>query len=59
MNAFLGVPFLEHVDEIPDAFEFEIVPPIHPWRPYELHITRGIVCRKAQWECAVSNRETA
>jgi homopolymeric O-antigen transport system ATP-binding protein len=59
MNAFLGVPYLEHVDEIPDAFEFQIVPPEHPWRPYELHITRGIVCRKAQWSCAVADRHPA
>ena len=59
MNAFLGVPYLEHVDEIPDAFEFQIVPPEHPWRPYELHISRGIVCRKAQWSCAVSDRQPA
>ena len=51
LNAFLGVPYLEHVDEIPDAFEFEVTPPTHPWRPYELHITRQIVCRKARWLC--------
>jgi hypothetical protein len=58
LNAFLGVPYLEHVDEIPDAFEFQIVPPERPWRPYELHITRGIVCRKAQWG-VVSDRQPA
>jgi hypothetical protein len=51
MNAFVGVPYLEHVDEIPDAFEFEITPPDHPWRPYELQPTRPIVCRKAEWQC--------
>jgi hypothetical protein len=51
VNAFVGVPNLEHVDEVPDALEFEILPPTHPWRPYQLHITRGIVCRKAQWLC--------
>jgi lipopolysaccharide transport system ATP-binding protein len=50
LNAFLGVPYLEHVDEVPDAFEFEISPPESPWRPYALHITRQIVCRKATWE---------
>jgi ABC-type polysaccharide/polyol phosphate transport system ATPase subunit len=51
LNVFVGIPYLEHVDEIPDAFEFEISAPERPWRPYELHITRGIVCRKAQWAC--------
>jgi lipopolysaccharide transport system ATP-binding protein len=51
LNAFVGVPHLEHVDEIPDALEFDILPPAHPWRPYQLHITRGIMCRKAQWHC--------
>jgi len=59
LNAFLGIPYHEHVDEIPDAFEFEILPPVHPWRPYELHVSRGIVCRRAQWSCAVSDRQPA
>ena len=53
LNAFLGVPHLEHVDEIPDALEFEVLPPVHPWRPYELHSSRQIVCRKASWTCSV------
>jgi lipopolysaccharide transport system ATP-binding protein len=51
VNVFVGIPNLEHVDEIPDALEFEILPPTHPWRPYQLHLTRGIVCRKAAWLC--------
>jgi lipopolysaccharide transport system ATP-binding protein len=51
VNVFVGVPNLEHVDEIPDALEFEILPPAHPWRPYQLHVTRGMLCRKAQWRC--------
>ncbi len=51
VNAFVGVPYLEHVDEVPDAFEFDVTAPDYPWRPYELHITRQIVCRKASWEC--------
>ena len=59
LNVFVGIPYLEHVDEIPDAFEFEIVAPERPWRPYELHITRGMVCRKAQWGCVVSDPQTA
>jgi lipopolysaccharide transport system ATP-binding protein len=53
LNAFLGVPYLEHVDEIPDALEFEITAPEHPWRPYELHSGRQIVCRRADWRCVV------
>jgi lipopolysaccharide transport system ATP-binding protein len=59
LNVFVGIPFLEHVDEIPDALEFEIVAPVRPWRPYQLYITRGIVCRKAQWDCVVSDPQTA
>jgi len=59
LNAFVGIPYLEHVDEIADAFEFEIVAPERPWRPYELHVTRGMVCRKAHWDCVVSDPQTA
>jgi lipopolysaccharide transport system ATP-binding protein len=57
LNVFVGIPYLEHVDEIPDAFEFEIVAPERPWRPYGLHITRGLICRKAQWDCVASDRQ--
>ena len=53
MNVFLGVPGLEHVDEIPDAFEFEISPPERPWRPYAMSPASGPVCRLASWSCAV------
>ena len=59
LNIFVGIPFLEHVDEIPDAFEFEILAPERPWRPYQLSITRGIVCRKAHWGCVVPDPLTA
>src|SRR5205814_6662483 len=59
LNAFVGIPYLEHVDEIPDAFEFEIFAPKRPWRPYQLDITRGMVCRKARWGCVVSDPQTA
>jgi lipopolysaccharide transport system ATP-binding protein len=51
LNAFLGVPSIEHVDEIPDALEFEIGPPERPWRPYELSPASGAVCRTAAWDC--------
>ncbi|MDE3156910.1 MAG: ABC transporter ATP-binding protein [Acidobacteriota bacterium] len=53
MNVFVGIPYLEHVDELVDALEFEILPPEHPWRPYALHERRGIVCRRAPWRCEV------
>jgi lipopolysaccharide transport system ATP-binding protein len=47
--AFLGLPFLEHVDELHDCLEFEVTPPRHPWRPYPLHPSRGRTCRRATW----------
>ena len=56
LNVFVGIPNLEHVDEIPDALEFEILPPAHPWRPYQLHLTRGMLCRKAAWRCTDANK---
>ncbi|HKT81140.1 MAG TPA: ABC transporter ATP-binding protein [Vicinamibacterales bacterium] len=60
LNLFLGIPDHEHVDEVPDAFEFEVLPPVFPWRPYEMHLTRQIVCRKADWSCVVhANRGVA
>jgi hypothetical protein len=55
LHVFVGVPNLEHVDEVPDALELEILPPTRPWRPYELHATRGLVCRHAEWTCLVSD----
>ena len=47
--AFLGLPYLEHVDELHDCFEFEIISPRNPWRPYPLHPSRGRSCRHAAW----------
>ena len=41
LNAFVGIPYLEHVDEIPDALEFEMLPPEHPWRPVRAAHHRG------------------
>jgi lipopolysaccharide transport system ATP-binding protein len=49
INTFLGFPFKEHVDEVFDALVFDILPPVIPWRPYDLHAIRGNVCRKAEW----------
>ena len=52
VRAFLGVPHLQHVDEIDDAFEFEVTSPVYPWRPYELSPLRGRLCRRGEWRCA-------
>jgi lipopolysaccharide transport system ATP-binding protein len=59
VQVFLGVPNLEHVDEIPDALELEIEAPVRPWRPYELYATRGVVCRHADWGCEVTDMPVA
>ena len=53
LRVFLGIPHLQHVDEIEDAMQFEIMPPVHPWRPYELTSIRGHVCRRAEWTSGV------
>lgn len=49
LNLFLGVPYQQHVDEIRNAFAFEILPPHVPWRPYDLHTKWGHLCQKADW----------
>jgi lipopolysaccharide transport system ATP-binding protein len=49
LKVFVGIPFLQHVDEIDDALEFEIVPPRRPWRPYELYPAQGRTCRIGEW----------
>jgi lipopolysaccharide transport system ATP-binding protein len=54
LRVFLGIPHLQHVDEIDDAMEFEVMPPVHPWRPYELSPLRGHSCRRAEWTSAVA-----
>jgi lipopolysaccharide transport system ATP-binding protein len=59
LNVFLGWPYLEHVDEIPEALEFEVVPPITPWRPYPLHPMRGHVCKSASWSCLRTGNHAA
>ncbi|MGI8960841.1 MAG: ABC transporter ATP-binding protein [Bryobacteraceae bacterium] len=50
VRAFLGIPHLQHVDDIPDALTFKVLPPVHPWRPYDLAAVRGNMCRLARWE---------
>ena len=58
LRIFLGIPFLQHVDDIDNALSFEISAPEIPWRPYELHPSRGIVCVKADWECEADPSST-
>ena len=57
LKLFLGIPFLQHVDDIDNALAFEILPPEMPWRPYELHPSGGDVCVKAEWDSSVSQPE--
>jgi homopolymeric O-antigen transport system ATP-binding protein len=57
VNAFVGFPHLEHVDEIPDALEFEVMAPLHPWRPYQMLQARGPVVRQAQWLIEKNERQ--
>jgi hypothetical protein len=59
INVFLGIPFLQHVDEISEALAFDVLPPVEPWRPYELHQSRGLLCRKAEWSCSDVMSRTA
>jgi lipopolysaccharide transport system ATP-binding protein len=49
MDLFLGIPFLQHVDEVSEAMWFEILPPRKSWRPYEFHPIRGNMCHPAVW----------
>jgi lipopolysaccharide transport system ATP-binding protein len=51
INIFLGIPWVQHVDEIASALTFEILPPEYPWRPYEMLPNHGLLCRKAEWSC--------
>jgi lipopolysaccharide transport system ATP-binding protein len=53
LRVFLGIPHLQHVDEIDDVLEFEVMPPVYPWRPYELTPLRGHMCRRAEWTTGV------
>jgi lipopolysaccharide transport system ATP-binding protein len=59
VRAFLGIPFLQHVDEIDDALEFEIQPPRMPWRPYELNPIRGHVVLRGEWHTLARQAATA
>ncbi|MGE3278145.1 MAG: ABC transporter ATP-binding protein [Vicinamibacterales bacterium] len=52
LSLFLGIPNLLISDEVIDGFEFEILPPVHPWRPLELTRAKGVVCRRGAWTLA-------
>ncbi len=49
VNTFLGMINVQQADEIHDAFEFEVLPPGEPWRPYEITSAHGVMCRRAEW----------
>jgi len=49
LSLFLGVPNFVISDEVIDGFEFEILPPVRPWRPVELTRAKGVVCRRGAW----------
>ena len=59
VRVFLGLPYVQHVDDVPDALTFEITPPLHPWRPYDLSPIRGNVCRRANWYCDIPGNITS
>jgi lipopolysaccharide transport system ATP-binding protein len=49
LDVFVGIPYLQHVDHVRDAYTFEISSPIVPWRPYDLYAFRGHMYRRAYW----------
>ncbi|HEV8438084.1 MAG TPA: ABC transporter ATP-binding protein [Methylomirabilota bacterium] len=49
LDLFLGIPYLQHVDEVTEALRFDILPPERPWRPYPLEQVRGMLCKTADW----------
>jgi lipopolysaccharide transport system ATP-binding protein len=56
LDLFLGLPYLQHVDEIADALRFDILPPERPWRPYPVEGGRGVFFRRADWAVAAPSR---
>jgi lipopolysaccharide transport system ATP-binding protein len=45
----IGVPGLLHEDEVRDCVEFQIDPPVRPWRPAALQPGKGLTCRMGAW----------
>lgn len=52
IDAVLGIPYLQHVDELVGALSFEVHTPVTAWRPYDLYEIRGNCCRIAAWNVA-------
>ncbi|HVN31930.1 MAG TPA: ABC transporter ATP-binding protein [Thermoanaerobaculaceae bacterium] len=50
LDIFLAIPHLQHVDEVAGALSFDVSHPERPWRPYEMHPSRGLFCKRAIWE---------
>jgi len=61
LDLFLGLPYLQHVDEVVDAIQFDVLPPERPWRPYPVEEGRGVFFRRADWAVLAPGpaRETA
>ncbi len=57
LDVVLGIPNLQHVDEVTEALRFEVLPPERPWRPYALERARGLVCRTADWRRVDTTRD--
>lgn len=49
LNVSVGIPTFAQIDEIIGALEFEVLPPVRPWRPYPLNAAHGAICRRATW----------
>lgn len=45
----IGLPGMLHEDEVRDCLDFQIDPPVRPWRPYPLQASRGLTCRLGAW----------
>ena len=45
----IGLPGMFHEDEVRDCLEFQIDPPLRPWRPYPLQASKGLTCRTGSW----------
>ena len=45
----IGLPGMLHEDELRDCLEFQVDPPLRPWRPYPLQASRGLTCRIGTW----------
>jgi hypothetical protein len=45
----IGLPGMLHEDEVRDCLEFQIDPPVRPWRPYPLQASKGLTCKIGTW----------